>query len=105
MNEKIRILLVDDHNVIRHGLRLLMEACADMEVVGEAENGREAVELAEKLQPHIVILDIVMPMLNGEDALPDPLTYDATGIAGNQFSYNTPPLSGCDAYSCMWTSR
>ena len=65
MNEKIRILLVDDHNVIRHGLRLLIEACADMEVVGEAENGREAVELAEKLKPDIVILDIVMPMLNG----------------------------------------
>ena len=67
MNDKIRILLVDDHNVIRHGLRLMIEACGDMEVAGEAENGREAVELAEKLQPDVVILDIVMPMLNGAE--------------------------------------
>jgi len=64
---KIKILLVDDHDVVRHGLRLLLEACDDMEVIGEAANGREAVELATKLHPHMVILDIVMPLLNGAE--------------------------------------
>jgi DNA-binding NarL/FixJ family response regulator len=65
MDAKIRILLVDDHNVVRHGLRLLFEACPDIEVVGEADNGRQAVELGEKLQPDVIVLDVVMPMLNG----------------------------------------
>jgi DNA-binding NarL/FixJ family response regulator len=65
MNRKIRVLLVDDHNVVRQGLRLIMAAADDMEVVGEAEDGRGAVELCEVLQPDVVIMDIVMPLLNG----------------------------------------
>ena len=65
MNEKIRILLVDDHNIVREGLKLIIEAAEDMEVIGEAENGREAVEMATRLRPNVVILDIIMPMLNG----------------------------------------
>ncbi|MFO8084802.1 MAG: response regulator transcription factor, partial [Desulfobacterales bacterium] len=64
----IRILLADDHKIMRDGLRSLISSEHDMEVVGEAENGRIAVKLARKLKPQIVILDITMPELNGMDA-------------------------------------
>jgi len=65
---KTRILLVDDHGVVREGLRSLIEKQPDMEVVGEAENGRKAVELVRELQPDVVITDITMPNLNGVGA-------------------------------------
>jgi DNA-binding NarL/FixJ family response regulator len=65
---KTRILLVDDHGVVREGLRSLIEKQPDMEVVGEAENGRKAVELVRELLPDVVITDITMPNLNGVDA-------------------------------------
>jgi two-component system, NarL family, response regulator NreC len=65
---KMRILLADDHGVVRKGLRYLLERQPDMEVVGEAKDGREAVRLAEELDPAIVIMDIAMPFLNGIDA-------------------------------------
>ena len=64
----IRVLIVDDHPVLRRGLRHLLCAYEDIEVVGEAENGRIAVQLARKLKPGIVIMDIGMPELNGMDA-------------------------------------
>ena len=64
----IRILLCDDHAVIRRGLRLLLEQQEDFEVVGEASDGREAVNLAEALKPDIAVLDITMPNLNGIEA-------------------------------------
>jgi len=64
----IRILLCDDHAVIRRGLRLLLEQQDDFEVVGEASDGREAVNLAEALKPDIAVLDITMPNLNGIEA-------------------------------------
>ncbi|GAH28989.1 unnamed protein product, partial [marine sediment metagenome] len=64
----IRILLAEDHGIIRQGLRLLIEKEPDMEVVGEAEDGRKAVELVRELLPDIVITDITMPNLNGVDA-------------------------------------
>ncbi len=63
-----RILLVDDHGVIREGLRSLLEKQADIEVVGEAEDGRKAIELVRELLPEIVVMDITMPNLNGVDA-------------------------------------
>jgi DNA-binding NarL/FixJ family response regulator len=65
---KIRILLADDHTVVRQGLRALLAAEPDIEVVGEAENGRQAVELARKLTPDVVVMDIAMPVLNGLEA-------------------------------------
>jgi len=66
--KKTRILLADDHAVVRGGIRILVESEWGWEVCGEAANGREAVSLAEKLQPDVVVLDIGMPELNGLDA-------------------------------------
>ncbi|HYA88685.1 MAG TPA: response regulator transcription factor [Nitrospirota bacterium] len=64
----IKILLADDHRLMREGLRALLEEQTDMSVVGEADNGKSAVQLAAKLMPNIVIMDISMPGLNGIDA-------------------------------------
>ena len=68
MSEKIRVLLADDHTVVRQGLRALLEAEPDIEVVGEAETGRQAVQQTRKLLPEIVVMDIAMPLLNGLEA-------------------------------------
>ncbi len=67
MNE-IRVLLADDHTLMRAGLRVLLERQPDIAVVGEAEDGRETVKLVEALQPDVVVLDIAMPNLNGIEA-------------------------------------
>ncbi|MBV8846035.1 MAG: response regulator transcription factor [Bryobacterales bacterium] len=64
----IRILLADDHALVRQGFRMILEAQADMEIVGQAGNGREAVELSAKLHPDLVIMDVAMPDLNGIEA-------------------------------------
>ncbi len=66
--KKITVLLADDHTVVRQGLRALLESEEDIRVVGEAENGRQAVHLAKQLQPDVVILDVAMPLLNGLEA-------------------------------------
>jgi DNA-binding NarL/FixJ family response regulator len=66
--KKIRILIADDHGIVRTGLRLQLERNENFEVVGEAVDGREAVSMAEKLSPDIVIMDIAMPNLNGIQA-------------------------------------
>jgi len=64
----IRILLADDHTVMRNGLRLLLERQPNLTVVGEASDGRETVRLAEQLSPNLVVMDIAMPNLNGIEA-------------------------------------
>jgi two-component system response regulator NreC len=64
----IRILLADDHALVRHGFRMILAAQPDMEIAGEAGNGREAVELAQKLKPDVVVMDVAMPELNGIEA-------------------------------------
>jgi DNA-binding NarL/FixJ family response regulator len=66
--KKIRVLLADDHKIVRDGLKALVDRCEDMEVVAEAETGRKAVSLARKYNPEIVVMDISMPDLNGIDA-------------------------------------
>ncbi|MCS6951870.1 MAG: response regulator transcription factor [Bryobacterales bacterium] len=67
-NRKIRILLADDHALVRQGFRLMLETQPDMEVVGEASNGREALELAQNLHPDVVIMDVGMPEMGGIEA-------------------------------------
>jgi len=62
---KISVLLADDHTLVRQGLKALLMAEPDMEVVGEAQNGQEAVALARKIQPEVVLMDLAMPMMNG----------------------------------------
>lgn len=64
----IRILLVDDHALVRQGFRMILSAQPDIEIVGEAGNGRDAVSLAEKLKPDVVLMDVTMPDLNGIEA-------------------------------------
>ena len=64
----IRVLLADDHKIIRDGLRTLIDREAGMEVVAEAENGRKTVRLAQKLRPSVVVMDVTMPDMNGIDA-------------------------------------
>jgi DNA-binding NarL/FixJ family response regulator len=66
--QKIRVLLADDHTLVRQGLRALLALELDVEVVGEADNGRKAVEMAKKLQPDVALIDIGMPVLNGLEA-------------------------------------
>src|SRR6201996_3793531 len=63
-----KILIADDHGVVRKGLRLLLEQYAEIEVIGEAANGRDAVRLAAELTPDIILLDVAMPLLNGIEA-------------------------------------
>jgi DNA-binding NarL/FixJ family response regulator len=63
-----RIVIADDHQMIREGLRSLIDREADMDVIGEADNGREAVSMARKLSPDVVVMDVGMPDLNGMEA-------------------------------------
>jgi len=65
-----RVLLVDDNSVVRFSLRRLFESQPDFEISGEAENGSDAVEQAEKLKPDLIILDLIMPVMNGLNAAP-----------------------------------
>jgi two-component system, NarL family, response regulator NreC len=65
---KVRVLIADDHGIVRQGLRLQLEQHEEFQVVGEASDGREAVRLAEELGPDVVIIDIAMPNLNGIQA-------------------------------------
>jgi DNA-binding NarL/FixJ family response regulator len=61
----ISIVLADDHHIVRQGLRALLEAESDFRVIGEASNGRDAIELVRKLHPNVLVLDLMMPVLNG----------------------------------------
>src|SRR5271169_6900789 len=66
--KRITVLLAEDHMVVREGFRKLLEAEDDLEVIGEAQTGRQAVELTRKLRPAVVVMDIAMPLLNGLEA-------------------------------------
>jgi DNA-binding NarL/FixJ family response regulator len=66
--KRITVLLVEDHTIVRQGLRLLIEADGDIEIVGEAKTGREAIQMNSKLRPEIIVMDIAMPLLNGLQA-------------------------------------
>lgn len=64
----IRIMLADDHTVVRKGLRLLLESQPGFQVIGDAADGREAIELAERTRPDVAVMDVAMPILNGIEA-------------------------------------
>jgi DNA-binding NarL/FixJ family response regulator len=66
--KRITVLLAEDHHIVREGLRSLLKHERDIEVIGEAESGREAVKLTRKLRPAVVVMDIAMPLLNGLEA-------------------------------------
>jgi DNA-binding NarL/FixJ family response regulator len=66
--KRVTILLAEDHQVVRQGFRKLLEAEEDLEVIGEAQTGRQAVALTRKLRPAVVVMDIAMPLLNGLEA-------------------------------------
>jgi two-component system response regulator NreC len=68
MTHKIRVLVADDHTLLRNGIRALLDEQPDMTMVAEAEDGREAVRLAHKHRPDVVLMDISMPLLNGLEA-------------------------------------
>ena len=97
---RIRILLADDHTVMRRGLRLLLEQQADFQVVGEADDGRQAVDLAASLHPGVAVLDIGMPLLNGIEAT----RQDCHGRSGNRGSSSQYALRRdiCSARAQGW---
>ena len=66
--QKIRILLADDHTILRAGLRMMLNAQPDMDVVGEAQDGRHAISETQRLQPDVVLMDVTMPDMNGIEA-------------------------------------
>ena len=66
--KRITVLLAEDHMIVREGFRKLLGAENDIEIVGEAQDGRQAVALARKLRPDVVVMDIAMPLLNGLEA-------------------------------------
>jgi len=66
--KKITVLLAEDHTIVREGFRKMLELEDDLEIVGEAQEGRRAVELAKKLRPAVVLMDIAMPLMNGLEA-------------------------------------
>ncbi|MEJ2734765.1 MAG: response regulator transcription factor [Anaerolineae bacterium] len=68
MSSPIRVLIVDDHAIVRKGIRALFRNLPEIEVVGEAENGREAIAAVEKLQPDVVLMDLLMPEMDGIEA-------------------------------------
>jgi two-component system response regulator NreC len=65
----IRVLLADDHTIVRQGVRMCLEAMGDISVVAEAGDGQEAVQLAAQLRPHVAVVDLTMPRLNGVEAI------------------------------------
>ena len=69
MSEPIRVLITDDHFIVRQGLRLILNTADDIELVGEAVNGEEALQLTAEHQPHVILMDLRMPVMDGLTAI------------------------------------
>ena len=67
--KKIKVLIADDHAIVREGLRTLISNAPDMELAGEAENGLEIIQLTDQIQPDIILMDLVMPKMDGLEAI------------------------------------
>jgi YesN/AraC family two-component response regulator len=63
--DKIRVIIVDDHSIVRRGLGAILSTRGQLELVSEAEDGQEAIELCELAQPHVVLMDLIMPRMDG----------------------------------------
>lgn len=72
----IRVVIADDHHLVRRGIRALLDKSSDIEVVGEASTGQEAIELVRELEPHVVVMDISMPRMDGTQASEQILAMD-----------------------------
>lgn len=66
--DKIRVMIVDDHDMVRNGLSILLETCDDLELISEASSGQEAVEIYQELRPDVVLMDLMMPEVDGVEA-------------------------------------
>ena len=67
-NHTIRILIVDDHTIVRKGIKALLAETTDILVVGEADNGLEAIQLSKQLEPDVILMDLLMPKMDGIEA-------------------------------------
>jgi len=88
----IRVLIVDDHAIVRKGIRALLMEYKEIDVIGEASNGVEAIEMANRLQPDVILIDLVMPVMDGIEAIrqiianqPDARILVLTGYAGENY--------------------
>lgn len=103
---KIRILIVEDHSLTRVGLKFTLEKYENLEIVGEAENGKEGVELATSLKPNVILMDLAMPVMNGIEATKELRKKDLECMIMMLTSHNTKDevlaafSAGADAY-CM----
>ena len=68
-NDKIRVLVVDDHAIIRKGIRAVLDLVPDIDLIGEAENGKQAIKLDEELAPDVILMDLMMPEMNGIECI------------------------------------
>jgi DNA-binding NarL/FixJ family response regulator len=69
MDEKIRVILIDDHPIVRSGIRMLLEQASEIQIIGEADRGAQGIKLIERLQPDVVLLDMEMPDMTGVDVM------------------------------------
>jgi DNA-binding NarL/FixJ family response regulator len=105
--QKIRVLVVDDHTIMREGICALLKIATDIEVVGEAANGREALDMAKQLTPDIIVMDIAMPVMDGREATRR-LTKDLPGIkilVLTQYDDKEHVLSLIEAGACGFVSK
>ncbi len=107
----LRVMIVDDHRIVREGLQMALEIEEDIEVVGEAGEGREAVEKAQELKPDLILMDVMMPGMNGIDAcqkirelLPETRVVMLTAT-GDQESVTASLVAGAQGYVLKAASR
>ncbi len=92
--DKVKVLVVDDHDVVREGIRMVLSSDPELEVVGTARNGEEAVERAHELHPDVVVMDIGMPGLSGFEATrQSPLTPSPTSTSSRSRCTTARPTS------------